>query len=565
MDDIFDQLLTSSWEDISGADRSSLDSSAGGPTNFLPGDSMGTLQESSRVSTMSLTPSSQMSPAQNNDVQNSSSSAIAGENTTYLLNKSVASQTQLESKFPMGGNIQVQGGQKNLQLSLQKEFRNNTSGGSAVLQLKSPGPVSPHGASSQILPVTGCATRATLPMPSSAPMGASVNEASGIQSCHGDTLSPTPVQSHWVQSYIPGVPHITSVPGQGKSEAFILHTEAIHGEGDILGKRFRQEEEFTERENRSATTELDDRQGPPLTNYARSVGQTPLTVTAGPQTCQQSTGLQMLQSSQGNSLQQHGNRSVISQDQLAATAGAVLNGAPRTRVRARRGQATDPHSIAERERRERIAKNLKSLQELVPNANKTDKASMLDEIIDYVKFLQLQVKVLSMSRLGGAGAVAPLIADVPAEGSGSLASAALGQAGGSLSQDKLAFEQNVVKLMEKDMTAAMQYLQNKGVCLMPIALATAISSSTGKSLMSSGVTNSVDSTSDRQSSGKQPASLTVNSCSGALGIGSAGFGSDFPLKENTVQKRGREVVPTAESNGTEFGIVSSLSNLSRKE
>lgn len=208
---------------------------------------------------------------------------------------------------------------------------------------------------------------------------------------------------------------------------------------------------------------------------------------------------------------------------------------------------------------------MKSLQELVPNANKTDKASMLDEIIDYVKFLQLQVKVLSMSRLGGAGAVAPLIADVPAEGSGSLASAALSQAGGSLSQDSLAFEQNVVKLMEKDMTAAMQYLQNKGLCLMPIALATAISSSTGKPLLGSGITNSVDSISDRQTSGKQPASLAVNSCSGAVGMGSAGFGSDFLLKENTLEKRGREVVPTAESNGAEFGILSSLPKLRRKE
>ena len=68
MDAIFYQLLTSSWEDISGADRSFLDSCAGGPTNFLPGDSMGIVQESSRVSTMSLTPSSQMSPAQHNDV-----------------------------------------------------------------------------------------------------------------------------------------------------------------------------------------------------------------------------------------------------------------------------------------------------------------------------------------------------------------------------------------------------------------------------------------------------------------------------------------------------------------
>eukprot|EP00252_Welwitschia_mirabilis_P007094 TRINITY_DN1816_c0_g1_i1.p1 TRINITY_DN1816_c0_g1~~TRINITY_DN1816_c0_g1_i1.p1 ORF type:complete len:391 (+),score=36.37 TRINITY_DN1816_c0_g1_i1:254-1426(+) len=92
-------------------------------------------------------------------------------------------------------------------------------------------------------------------------------------------------------------------------------------------------------------------------------------------------------------------------------------GAPpaRPRVRARRGQATDPHSIAERLRRERIAERMKALQELVPNSNKTDKASMLDEIIEYVKFLQLQVKVLSMSRLGGAGAVAPLVTDLPSE------------------------------------------------------------------------------------------------------------------------------------------------------
>lgn len=44
-------------------------------------------------------------------------------------------------------------------------------------------------------------------------------------------------------------------------------------------------------------------------------------------------------------------------------------------------------------RRERIAERMRSLQELVPNSNKVDKASMLDDIIDYVKFLQLQVKV----------------------------------------------------------------------------------------------------------------------------------------------------------------------------
>ncbi|KAI5335338.1 hypothetical protein L3X38_025471 [Prunus dulcis] len=56
-----------------------------------------------------------------------------------------------------------------------------------------------------------------------------------------------------------------------------------------------------------------------------------------------------------------------------------------------------------------------SYSSLSLSLSQTDKASMLDEIIDYVKFLQLQVKVLSMSRLGGAAAVAPLVADVSSE------------------------------------------------------------------------------------------------------------------------------------------------------
>lgn len=43
------------------------------------------------------------------------------------------------------------------------------------------------------------------------------------------------------------------------------------------------------------------------------------------------------------------------------------------------------------------------------------------------------------------------------------------------SPDQLEFEEEVVKLMESNVTMAMQYLQSKGLCLMPIALASAIS------------------------------------------------------------------------------------------
>ncbi|XP_020227636.1 transcription factor UNE12 [Cajanus cajan] len=146
----------------------------------------------------------------------------------------------------------------------------------------------------------------------------------------------------------------------------------------------------------------------------------------------------------------------------------------RPRVRARRGQATDPHSIAERLRRERIAERIRALQELVPSVNKTDRAAMLDEIVDYVKFLRLQVKVLSMSRLGGAGAVAPLVTDIPLS--------SVEEEGGEGARNRPAWdkwsndgtERQVAKLMEENVGAAMQFLQSKALCIMPISLASAI-------------------------------------------------------------------------------------------
>ncbi|KAH0899462.1 hypothetical protein HID58_049030 [Brassica napus] len=52
-------------------------------------------------------------------------------------------------------------------------------------------------------------------------------------------------------------------------------------------------------------------------------------------------------------------------------------------------------------RRSKINEKMKSLQKLIPNSNKTDKASMLDEAIEYLKQLQLQVQTLAvMNGLG---------------------------------------------------------------------------------------------------------------------------------------------------------------------
>uniref|UniRef100_A0A5B7CCW7 Putative Basic helix-loop-helix DNA-binding superfamily protein n=1 Tax=Davidia involucrata TaxID=16924 RepID=A0A5B7CCW7_DAVIN len=66
-------------------------------------------------------------------------------------------------------------------------------------------------------------------------------------------------------------------------------------------------------------------------------------------------------------------------------------------VRAKRGQATDSHSLAERVRREKINNRLRRLKDLVPGCCKTmGMAVMLDEIINYVHSLQNQVEFLSM-------------------------------------------------------------------------------------------------------------------------------------------------------------------------
>ncbi|XP_074576494.1 transcription factor bHLH48-like [Curcuma longa] len=70
---------------------------------------------------------------------------------------------------------------------------------------------------------------------------------------------------------------------------------------------------------------------------------------------------------------------------------------PYVHVRARRGQATDNHSLAERARREKINARMKLLQELVPGCSKiTGTALVLDEIINHVQTLQRQVEFLSM-------------------------------------------------------------------------------------------------------------------------------------------------------------------------
>ncbi|KAG8641902.1 hypothetical protein MANES_12G044000v8 [Manihot esculenta] len=58
----------------------------------------------------------------------------------------------------------------------------------------------------------------------------------------------------------------------------------------------------------------------------------------------------------------------------------------------KRSRAAEVHNLSERRRRDRINEKMRALQELIPRCNKSDKASMLDEAIEYLKSLQLQVQ-----------------------------------------------------------------------------------------------------------------------------------------------------------------------------
>ncbi|KAG2697874.1 hypothetical protein I3843_07G124800 [Carya illinoinensis] len=62
----------------------------------------------------------------------------------------------------------------------------------------------------------------------------------------------------------------------------------------------------------------------------------------------------------------------------------------------KRSRTAEVHNLSERRRRDKINKRMRVLKELIPNCNKVDKASMLDEAIEYLKTLQLQLQIMSM-------------------------------------------------------------------------------------------------------------------------------------------------------------------------
>ncbi|KAG7545803.1 Myc-type basic helix-loop-helix (bHLH) domain [Arabidopsis suecica] len=59
----------------------------------------------------------------------------------------------------------------------------------------------------------------------------------------------------------------------------------------------------------------------------------------------------------------------------------------------KRSRAAEMHNLAERRRREKINEKIKTLQELIPRCNKSTKVSTLEDVIEYMKSLQMQIQI----------------------------------------------------------------------------------------------------------------------------------------------------------------------------
>ncbi|GAV72743.1 HLH domain-containing protein [Cephalotus follicularis] len=117
------------------------------------------------------------------------------------------------------------------------------------------------------------------------------------------------------------------------------------------------------------------------------------------------SGLNALENQSGNSgrcstgLIHHLSLPKTSAEMAAVEKYLQFQGSVPCKIRAKRGFATHPRSIAERVRRTRISERMRKLQELFPNMDKqTNTADMLDLAVEYIKDLQKQVKTLTDSK-----------------------------------------------------------------------------------------------------------------------------------------------------------------------
>jgi len=102
-----------------------------------------------------------------------------------------------------------------------------------------------------------------------------------------------------------------------------------------------------------------------------------------------------------------------SEDAESESAAMLARKPPQKLTMARRSRAAEVHNLSERRRRDRINEKMRALQELIPHCNKTDKASMLDEAIEYLKSLQLQLQMMGVHQYMQRMVASPHVASMP--------------------------------------------------------------------------------------------------------------------------------------------------------
>ncbi|KAF6151930.1 hypothetical protein GIB67_010504, partial [Kingdonia uniflora] len=246
-----------------------------------------------------------------------------------------------------------------------------------------------------------------------------------------------PNSSHCLSSYPQSWPSLSygdvyslsSVTEQDKLNGFCLQGDYLDIDANTLGIRSAGGDEFLE-----------------IKNFATSAS------------------MNLSQFNEGNSLKNYMNQSAHSLLQCGPSiAGGGCNGAGKPRARARRGQATDPHSIAERLRREKIAEKMKNLFQILIRCQSYIEMDVVDTETYGSRCLLFEVRLV-ISNDWSQGSNGPLL--LPLTGQG---------ATHSKTSDNIAFEQEVVKLMESNISKTKHFLQTEGLCLMPTAFATAIS------------------------------------------------------------------------------------------
>ncbi|KAF8406819.1 hypothetical protein HHK36_005940 [Tetracentron sinense] len=485
---------SSSWSDANGTEKSSWVGSGPAQTNVLIPDTIGIYEGDEKNLPISMIPSGHL--MENLALQGTIH--VGGVSNCGLDQSSLQGEDQSQQAGPASDskpslNGVVNDSSKSEYLGMQFNTILSTL---ATLNHISP----------KLLPVVGDSTKSSRSLHESGPLGSNDSEPSEFHQSLRDSQSLPSIPQLWPPPCYSDVSSQSPGMRQHKLQGFGLQEEYVDSKTNVLENGYLGDDKFLQLDNLSASVTIngqDELQNHPLSSF-----------TAGPQISMTRTdGLhsqtQLLQLTEGNPINHCMIRGPVSQFQpVQATAGSGCNGAIKPRMRARRGQATDPHSIAERLRREKIAERMKNLQELVPNSNKGSSGILLsptsDEGVD--------------------------LSECP---------------------DSAAFEQEVVKLMESNLMVAMQFLQSKGLCLMPTALAAAISS----------VKTSLGTVSGER---KKPAlthGLAASHNNGLLSIGTQQMSSnrDIVTKENAIGNHNKEGITT---NGFTGSVVRQEENTS---